>query len=228
MYGEPKGVSGEQSAVSNNLQNKQGNEIFTPLNPQPSPFTSHHSPLTQLHNTFIILPTQNGYYLVNQQNAHERVLYERFLLAVDGKPMATQQSLFPITIDLAMADAVLLNELLPDLQHLGYTIEPFGNNTFVLQGTPADIAEGNEKAAIEKMLEQYKHFSNDLKYSKREKLIRSLALQQAIKPGTHLTEKEIKNLVEDLFNCTTPNVTANGKPTYLEFKKDELNKMFGR
>lgn len=228
LYGEPKGVSGEQSAVSNNLQNKQGNEIFTPLNPQPSPFTSHHSPLTQLHNTFIILPTQNGYYLVNQQNAHERVLYERFLLAVDGKPMATQQSLFPITIDLAMADAVLLNELLPDLQHLGYTIEPFGNNTFVLQGTPADIAEGNEKAAIEKMLEQYKHFSNDLKYSKREKLIRSLALQQAIKPGTHLTEKEIKNLVENLFNCTTPNVTANGKPTYLEFKKDELNKMFGR
>ena len=228
LYGEPKGVSGEQSAVSNNLQNKQGNEIFTPLNPQPSPFTSHHSTLTQLHNTFIILPTQNGYYLVNQQNAHERVLYERFLLAVDGKPMATQQSLFPITIDLAMADAVLLNELLTDLQHLGYTIEPFGNNTFVLQGTPADIAEGNEKAAIEKMLEQYKHFSNDLKYSKREKLIRSLALQQAIKPGTHLTEKEIKNLVEDLFNCTTPNVTANGKPTYLEFKKDELNKMFGR
>ncbi len=228
LYGEPKGVSGEQSAVSNNLQNKQGNEIFTPLNPQPSPFTSHHSPLTQLHNTFIILPTQNGYYLVNQQNAHERVLYERFLLAVDGKPMATQQSLFPVTIDLAMADAVLLNELLPDLQHLGYTIEPFGNNTFVLQGTPADIAEGNEKAAIEKMLEQYKHFSNDLKYSKREKLIRSLALQQAIKPGTHLTEKEIKNLVEDLFNCITPNVTANGKPTYLEFKKDELNKMFGR
>ena len=228
LYGEPKGVSGEQSAVSNNLQNKQGNEIFTPLNPQPSPFTSHHSPLTQLHNTFIILPTQNGYYLVNQQNAHERVLYERFLLAVDGKPMATQQSLFPITIDLAMADAVLLNELLTDLQHLGYSIEPFGNNTFVLQGTPADIAEGNEKAAIEKMLEQYKHFSNDLKYSKREKLIRSLALQQAIKPGTHLTEKEIKNLVEDLFNCTTPNVTANGKPTYLEFKKDELNKMFGR
>jgi len=228
LYGEPKGVSGEQSAVSNNLQNKQGNEIFTPLNPQPSPFTSHHSTLTQLHNTFIILPTQNGYYLVNQQNAHERVLYERFLLAVDGKPMATQQSLFPITIDLAMADAVLLNELLTDLQHLGYTIEPFGNNTFVLQGTPADIAEGNEKAAIEKMLEQYKHFSNDLKYSKREKLIRSLALQQAIKPGTHLTEKEIKILVEDLFNCTTPNVTANGKPTYLEFNKDELNKMFGR
>jgi DNA mismatch repair protein MutL len=221
LYGEPKKVSSEQSVVSNNPVHKQGDEIFI------SP-TTHHSPLTQLHNTFIILPTNSGYYLIHQQNAHERVLYERFLLAVDGKPMATQQSLFPITIDLAAADAVLLNELLPDLQHLGYLIEPFGNNTFVVQGTPADVAQGNEKNAIEKMLEQYKHFSNDLKFTKREKLLRSLALQQAIKPGTHLTDKEIKTLVEDLFNCTAPNVTANGKPTYLEFKKEELNKMFGR
>jgi DNA mismatch repair protein MutL len=182
----------------------------------------------QLHNSFILLPTTAGYYLIHQQNAHERILYERFLLAVDGKPMPTQQSLFPATIDLAAADAVLLNELLPDLQYLGYNIEPFGNNTFVIQGTPADVLQGNEKTAIEKMLEQYKHFSNDLKFSKREKLIRSLALQQAIKAGTSLTEKEMQSLLQDLFNCTTPNVTANGKPTYLEFKKDELNKMFGR
>ena len=58
--------------------------------------------------------------------------------------------------------------------------------------------------------------------------MRSLALQQSIKPGTALTEKEMKILVEDLFNCNTPNITANGKPTYLEFKKDELDKLFGR
>jgi DNA mismatch repair protein MutL len=82
--------------------------------------------------------------------------------------------------------------------------------------------------AIEKMLEQYKHFSIDLKFTKREKLLRSLALQQSIKAGTSLTEREMKVLVEDLFNCATPNITPNGKPTYLEFKKDELDKMFGR
>jgi DNA mismatch repair protein MutL len=184
--------------------------------------------LTQLHNTFILLPTNNGYYLVHQQNAHERILYERFSAAVEGKPMATQQSLFPSTIDLSAVDVVLLQELLPDLQNLGYLIEPFGNNSFVIQGTPADVLAGNEKMAIEKMLEQYKHFSNDLKYTKREKLIRSLALQQAIKANTVLSKKEMETLIEDLFTCTTPNVTANGKPTYLEFKKDELSKMFGR
>ena len=184
--------------------------------------------LFQLHNSFIVVQTNRGYFLVHQQNAHERILYERFNVAVDGKPISTQQSLFPATMELAAADAVLLHELLPDLNHLGYLLEPFGNNAFVVQGTPADVDQGNEKAAIEKILEQYKHFSSDLKFSKREKLLRSLSLQQSIKAGTSLTEKEMKVLVEDLFNCHTPNITANGKPTYLEFKKDELDKLFGR
>lgn len=184
--------------------------------------------LLQLHKSYIVVQTNRGYYLIHQQNAHERILYERFALAVEGKPIATQRSLFPATIELSAADAVLLSELLPDMNHLGYLLEPFGNNTFVIQGTPADITQGGEKSSIEKMLDQYKHFSNDLKYSKREKLLRSLALQQSIKAGTLLSEKEMNALVEDLFNCHTPNSTANGKPTYLEFKKDELDKMFGR
>jgi DNA mismatch repair protein MutL len=184
--------------------------------------------LLQLHNSYIVAQTNRGYFVINQQNAHERILYERFVNAVDGKPIATQRSLFPATLELSVTDAVLLNELLPDLGHLGYLLEPFGNNTFVIQGSPADVLDGNEKMAVEKMLEQYKHFSNDLKYSKREKLLRSLALQQSIKTGISLTGKEMKILVEELFQCATPNITPNGKPTYLEFKKDELDKMFGR
>jgi DNA mismatch repair protein MutL len=205
---------------------------FKPQAEAPAFITQNTKPeaqnLSQLHNSFIVVQTNRGYYLVHQQNAHERILYERFALAVEGKPIASQQSLFPVTIELHAADAVLLKELLPDMNHLGYQLEPFGNNTFVIQGTPADVSQGNEKTAIEKMLEQYKHFSNDLKYSKREKLLRSLALQQAVKAGISLTDKEMKVLIEDLFNCAVPNSTANGKPTYLEFKKDELDKLFGR
>jgi DNA mismatch repair protein MutL len=166
--------------------------------------------------------------VIHQQNAHERILYERFIKAVDGKPIAIQQSLFPQTIELASADVAVLTELLPDLHFLGYHLEPFGNNTFVMQGTPADVEQGNEKAAIEKMLEQYKHFSSDLKYSKREKLIRSLAWQQSIKAGKILTQKEMKSIVQELFICDTPNITATGKPTYTTFKKLELDRMFGR
>ena len=155
-------------------------------------------------------------------------MYERFLKAVDGKPIATQQSLFPSTMEVTAADTALLNELLPDLHYLGYHLSHFGNNSFVIQGTPADVLQGNEKVAIEKMLEQYKHFSTDLKYSKREKLLRSLSWQQAIKAGVSLSQKEMTVLVEELFNCVSPNITPNGKPTYSEFNKADLDKMFGR
>ncbi len=189
---------------------------------------SDESPLQQMHSTYILVQNDAGFLVIHQQNAHERILYERFIKAVAGKPIAIQQSLFPQTMELASADVAVLNELLPDLHYLGYHLEPFGNNTFVVQGTPADVEQGNEKAAIEKMLEQYKHFSSDLKFSKREKLLRSLSWQQAIKPGKALTQKEMKLIVQDLFICTTPNITPNGKPTYTVFKKQELDRMFGR
>lgn len=184
--------------------------------------------LVQLHNAYIVVQNDRGYLLISQQNAHERILYERFMNAVSGKSIATQRSLFPVTIELAAPDVILLTELLPDLHQLGYLLEPFGNNTFVIQGTPADLDAGNEKTALEKMLEQFKHFSTDLKFSKREKLIRSMALQQAIKAGTSLTHKEMNALINDLFICTIPNSTPNGKPTYMSFKKEELDKIFGR
>jgi DNA mismatch repair protein MutL len=123
---------------------------------------------------------------------------------------------------------MLMQELLPDLQVLGYMIEPFGNNTYVVQGTPADILSGNEKMAIEMLLEQYKHFSSDIKFSRRERLVRCMAKQQSIKAGRSLTQKEMSTLTEELFASATPNVTPNGNPTYLEFKADYLERIFGK
>jgi DNA mismatch repair protein MutL len=199
-----------------------------PLAIHHSPFTIDHSRFTQLHNQFILAETENGFILINQQSAHERVIYERLGEAMSGVVNTTQRSMFPVTLELVQADCVLLEELMSDLQQLGYMIEPFGKNTFVIQGTPADVEQGNEKTIIEKLLEQYKHFSPELKFSKREKLIRSLAKQQAIKPGQQLTEKEMQALVSDLFRCKQSNSSPDGKPTYLEFKMEQLEKMFGR
>lgn len=194
-----------------------------------SPLTSHEElELIQLLNTYILVSSASGFVLVHQQSAHERIIYERLTEATKGKAVATQRSMFPVSIELSPADTALLQELMPDLQHLGYMIETFGKNTFVIQGTPADVEQGNEKRIVESLLEQYKHFSNEMKFSKREKLIRSLAWQQSVKPGISLTEKEMKALVEDLFKCNTPNITPDGNPTYMEFKKEYLEKMFRR
>jgi DNA mismatch repair protein MutL len=184
--------------------------------------------LLQLHNTYIIASTNSGFLLVHQQLAHERILYERYGIAAHGQQMASQQSMFPVTLELAGADVALLTDLLPDLLAIGYHVEPFGNNSFVIQGIPADVAPGNEKNAIELLIEQFKHFSNDIKFSKREKLVRCMARQQAIKAGQTLTQKEMLVIVEELFTCSSPNVTPTGSPTYLEFKEDYLDRMFGR
>jgi len=182
----------------------------------------------QIQKSFIVAENENGFMVIHQQNAHERILYERFTEAMKGKPIAIQKSLFPAAIELSAADSVLLNELLPDLNILGYDVEPFGNNSFLIQGSPADVPDGNEKDSLEKILEQYKHFNMDMSFSKREKLLRSMAWQQSIKAGTYLSQKEMKALIEDLFNCNINNTTPTGKPVFLEFKKGELDKMFGR
>jgi DNA mismatch repair protein MutL len=184
--------------------------------------------LSQMLNTYIITPTNRGLMMINQQAAHERVLYELYSAAAAGKTIPSQQSLFPVTLQLATQDAVLLTELLKDLHLLGYLVEPFGKDSFVIQGTPSGMSQGNERATLEDLLEQFKNFSSELKFSKREKLIRSLARQHAIKTGTALEEKEMRGLITSLFECVQPNISPTGDPTYIEFRKDYLEKLFSR
>ena len=222
FYESPRSTVDSLQPPAKGVEAKETSGTF---NLQTSTFNTES--LIQLHGQFILAQTPAGFILINQQAAHERIIYERLQEAAMGKAVATQRSMFPVTLELTPADTVLLEELMSDLQQLGYMIEPFGKNTFVVQGTPADVSQGNEKQVIDSLLEQFKHFSNDLKFSKREKLIRSLAWQQSIKAGRQLSEKEMVGLAEDLFKCRQPNASPNGNPTYLEFKKEQLEKMFG-
>jgi len=220
---------GRQDDGLNESTHVAGGNFLSAANRQPAITTVlADTALLQVHNTYIIAATNKGFMVIHQQLAHERVLYDKYSETAFGKQMATQKSLFPVTLELATADAVLLEDLMPELSVIGFQIEEFGTNTFVIQGTPADVLQGNEKHSIELLLEQFKHFSSDMKFSKREKLVRCMSRQQSIKAGQQLGQREMLALVEDLFQCSTPNITPNGKPTYLEFKEDYLDKMFGR
>jgi len=132
------------------------------------------------------------------------------------------------TLTLSAPDAILLAELLPDLNQLGYLIEPFGKNSFVIQGTPADTRHGDDKSALESLLEQFKHFTSEIRFSRREKLVRTMARQEAVKPDTFLSEREMRTLVDGLFACVQHNVTPGGDPTFIEFKPDYMDRLFGR
>jgi DNA mismatch repair protein MutL len=131
-------------------------------------------------------------------------------------------------IALSVTDAILLTDFIQDLALIGYEIEPFGQNSFIIQGIPADTISGNEKNTIELLLEQFKHFSGDIKFSKREKIIRCLARQAAIKAGQSLSQKEMHRIIESLFDCTIPQVTASGAPTYIQYNENFLDQLFSK
>ena len=183
--------------------------------------------IAQLHNTYIIASTEEkGMILIHQQFAHERILYEKYNEALQGKRMATQKTLFPSTLQLSTPDAILLEDLLPELQLVGYEIEPFGQDDFIIQGIPADMTGGNEKQIIELLLEQFKHFSSDMKVSRREKVVRCLARQQSIKAGKPLSLAEMLRITEQLFACAVPGLSPGGFNTLAEFLEDDLERMF--
>ncbi|MCF8424721.1 MAG: DNA mismatch repair endonuclease MutL, partial [Bacteroidia bacterium] len=118
----------------------------------------------QLYNKYIISAHENGLLVIDQQRAHERILYEHYLNSKERNIAAsTQQVLFPITIELTPNDFVLLETLMPHFKILGFEIEHFGKNTIIVQGTPAELGEFNTQEMVEGILETYKLNTFDTK-----------------------------------------------------------------
>jgi DNA mismatch repair protein MutL len=184
--------------------------------------------LVQLHNRFILSPIKSGVMLINQQAAHERILYERYLQQLQNHSGVSQQSLFPQSVTLNSIDFALLNELLPDIKVLGFDIREFGKNTVVVDGIPADLNNTNEHELLEQLLEGYKNNQSELKLDKRDSLARSLAKNAAIKAGTKMTSEEMELLVDQLFACQMPNLALNGKLIITTFTISELLARFDK
>lgn len=180
----------------------------------------------QIHATYIASPIKSGFILIDQQSAHERILYERYLEALQHKQGSTQKQLFPRTISLSPADAGLLLDLLPQVNLLGYDIKEFGANTFVIHGIPADYkGKGQEETAIDTLLAQYK--SNlELDLGINENIARSMARSNAVKRGQSMTSTEMQTLIDQLFACQLPFKSPTGRNCFLTFELDELAKRF--
>lgn len=181
----------------------------------------------QLHQRYIITQIKSGLMLVDQQAAHERILYERFLVQLEQNKGLSQQSLFPQTVTLNTTDFALANELLPDFHALGFQIRAFGKNTLVIEGVPADIPENNDLAAmLEELIEGFKNNHTILKLDKRDNLARTLAKNSAIKAGTTLETEEMNDLIDQLFACQMPNTSINGKQIIVKITLEELAERF--
>ena len=187
----------------------EASQTELPMEPMPMPSTENAQtivlhvppqvPIFQLHLSYIFFEQPRGMTIVHQQLAHQQVLFEKFRHAWGDKPMAIQQTLFPQVLQLSPQDAGLLQEIIPDLLHLGYLIEPFGSNSFVLQGSPADHPSENDQQVVEMVLEEVKESTGGLP-QRRENIARSLARKHAVKTGTSLTADEMRAILEDSMN----------------------------
>lgn len=167
----------------------------------------------QLHNKYIVSQIKSGMMLIDQQAAHERILYERFLTHLEDRKGASQQSLFPQTVRLSPNDYQLVKEMLDDIRSLGFEVRDFGKNTLVIEGVPVDIGSSNirETAIFENLIEGFKNSQQELKLDKRDALAKSLARNSAIKTGAALSQQEMDMLIDELFACKFPNMSISGK-----------------
>lgn len=182
----------------------------------------------QISGKYIVTSFSNNVVLIDQQRAHERVLYEHFLKTKEQKPNAMQQSLFPVHLEMSTNDFVLVQSLKNEFTLLGFDIEPFGKNNIVVNGTPAELGEFNIQQMIEGVLENYKLNLLDKKMDMHDNLCRALAKNTCIKYGKTLDETEMQTIISHLLDCTDPLYSPNGKPVMMEVEKEEIEKFFKR
>jgi len=180
----------------------------------------------QLHRHYIVSQIKSGIILIDQQAAHERILYERYLRLLKNNRSTSQKQLFPQAIQFSPADAALLREILVEINNLGFEVQEFGENSFVVHAFPADVFNGNEQQVLEELLEQYKNQMQVTKFTKREKLAQALAISSSIKVGKLLSIEEMKNIIDELFACENPYHAPNGRNAIITFSLDELAKKF--
>jgi len=182
--------------------------------------------LWQLHDTYILTQIRSGLVIIEQQAAHERILYEQALSCLKEGFGLSQQLLFPREIEFSAADYALLESLLPDLNRLGFDVEPKKKNKVSVRGVPADISTGDERSVLDEIIDQYRLFERVDGLSGQENLARSVARRGAVRSGNTLSPREMRALIDQLFQCESPYVGPDGRPTIITMSGEELRERF--
>ncbi len=182
----------------------------------------------QLKQKYILTPVKSGLMIIDQKRAHERILFEQFMEVLKSESVASQQQLFPQTIELNPADAEVLKDILEDLHALGFDIREFDTNTFIINGTPGMLDVSSPVMIIERLLEEYKNSPVDARLKVKEKIALSLAKASAIDYGTDISQEQIDQLIDNLFACATPNFSPDGKRVLTIFPTSDIEKSFNK
>ncbi|MEA3460061.1 MAG: DNA mismatch repair endonuclease MutL, partial [Chloroflexota bacterium] len=181
--------------------------------------------LGQMAQTYIIAEGPDGMYLVDQHAAHERILYEQLRAAQEQKGIISQALLEPLTVELSSQQGAAIEENLDALAKLGFEIEPFGGQTYLVRAVPAVLKEGDVGEALREVLD---NLAAGRREDWREKALMSIACHGAIRAGKTLTEEEMRELIKQLEAADMPRTCPHGRPTMVRLSRAQLESEFGR
>ena len=183
----------------------------------------------QLHNTYIVCEADAGLILIDQHAAHERILFERFSDRAAHSPKAAQRLLVPESVELGYREAGVLEKLIPDLAELGLEIEPFGGNTFVVKSVPPLLAEREVKPLIVEIVEKMVEIGSSAGLAEVLAECRMvMACHGAIRANQALSAAQINGLLAQLDECRNPSHCPHGRPTWIRWDLQTLEKSFKR
>jgi DNA mismatch repair protein MutL len=179
-----------------------------------------------MSNRYIVTAHRGNLLVIDQQRAHERIIYEYYVNIRKEQAVHSQQLLFPEQLEMSAGDFSLTKDLLDEFKSMGFDLDVFGKNSIVVNGAPADLKDFNIVATIEGILETYKLNAMEAKVEKHENLSKAIARNTCIRNGKSLQKEEMRMLVENLFNCENPLFSPFGKPVMLEVNGTEIEKFF--
>ncbi len=230
-------VPGAQFAVpdrSDVSRSGLGPATLTPA-PQPGapiPHPGTHLPalrlLGQLALTYIIAEGPEGLYLIDQHAAHERVLFERVMAQVDLGTVVSQPLLDPVPVEVPPDSARVLDDQLPTLRDLGFDMDRFGGNTFLVRSVPSVMMQDDVAGSIREIVADIESSETPLRKDMEARVLRRVCKRMAIKAGRVLALAEMQALVRDLEACESPRTCPHGRPTMIQISSSALEKQFGR
>ena len=179
--------------------------------------------------TYIIAQNEEGVYLIDQHAAQERINYDKYLKALKEEKTTTVAPLFPINIELNSSDFLTIKEHMELLNSLGFLIEEFGLNTFIIKEHPTWLKEGYEEESIHKIFDTIISIGDRIDRVKfNEHIAITLACKMSIKANTRISTEAQEEILRELVNTDNPYNCPHGRPTIIKFTIYDLEKMFKR
>ena len=180
----------------------------------------------QYKGRYILTSVKSGLMVIDQQRAHIRVLYDRYLEQISSRQGASQGMLFPDIVQFSASEIPVLQEIMEDLSFLGFELTDLGGGSYAINGVPAGIEGLQPVKLVQDMLQTAIEKGCKVKEEVQSILALSLAKATAIVPGQVLSAEEMNHLVDDFLTSTSPNYTPDGKVALAVIKEDELEKLF--